>query len=298
MRRLNPIGWFGGKNFMLKRLLPILEGIPHMRYVEPFGGGAVVLLNKRPVELEVYNDIDAGLHNFFVVLADSELFAAFRRRVETLPYSRRLFEECRKDWKTETERVKRAAQWFVLARQSFGADFAHSQGSWGSVTSSSSRGMARTCAGWLSAIEKLPEVSARLRRVQIENQDWRTILDRYDSPDTLFYLDPPYVHSMRRGKNYVHEMTDEDHKELVQVVMRLQGKVVVSGYPNEIYRPLKSAGWEKREYEVACHAAGRTRATGLKGLGATHRNDGAQRRTEAVWIQPYKAEDNLWGKKT
>jgi len=149
--------------------------------------------------------------------------------------------------------------------------------------------MASTSSMWLSIIDTLPEIHARLRRVQIENQDWRTILDRYDTPETLFYCDPPYPHSTRRGKKYEYEMTDDDHRELVAALLNIRGRAVVSSYPNALYAPLEDAGWRRIEWQTVCHVAGRTRQSNMLGANAARR---MQPRTECVWVSP-EAQRNL-----
>lgn len=277
----SPIAWLGGKARHTARLVPLLEAIPHRRYVEPFGGGASILLAKSPVEVEVYNDLDAGLYNFFTVLADPDAFERFCRLVALLPHSRRIYSEYRATWQQERDRVKAAAKWFVVARQSFGGRFG---ASWGSNVTSTRGGMAEVVQRWLSALDRLPEIHARLQRVRIECDDWRTIVERYDTPDTLFYLDPPYVPETRRDGTYAHEMTLDDHAALVEVLLNIRGKAVLSGYAHAVYKPLEAAGWERRDWKVACHIVGRTRATGILGEGAAMR---LQPRTESVWIKPY-----------
>ena len=99
----------------------------------------------------------------------------------------------------------------------------------------------------------------------------------YDTPQTFFYCDPPYVPSTRRAGVYKHELTDEDHQELVELLKQIQGRVMLSGYPNELY---DSLGWRRIEWEVNCHAAGRTRVSGLQGAGSA----AGQKRTECVWM--------------
>jgi DNA adenine methylase len=253
---------------------------PHRIYVEPFGGGASVLLAKLPSPVEVYNDADHALYELFVVLADPAEFERFYRRVAALPCSRELYRECRDTWRLQTDRLERVWRWFVVARQSFAGRFGRG---WGSVVKSSSRGMVRSCSDWLSAIDRLPEIHARLQRVQIESADWRVILDRYDTPETLFYLDPPYVPSTRRNERYRYELSEDDHREMVDRLLALQGMAVLSGYPNAVYEPLESAGWKRVERQTACHAAGRTRGSGLQGKGAVLAR---QPRTECLWIKP------------
>src|SRR3990167_3756673 len=219
----SPIRWFGGKGNMVRKIIPVLIKIPHERYVEPFGGGASILLAKKPKPLEVYNDLDRGLYDFFSVLADPELFNQFYRRVAVLPYSRQFYDEYRKEWKEETDKVIRAAKWFLVARQSFSGAFG---GGWSSSVTATTRGMVETCSKWISCIDMLPQIHARLQRVQIENADFRTILDRYDTPKTLFYCDPPYIPETRKAGGYTHEITAEDHQELVSLLLSLKGKVL------------------------------------------------------------------------
>jgi len=103
-----PIKWFGGKGQMQRKILPLLPRCK--RYCEPFGGGASILLARDPVEVETYNDLNEALVDFFRVLADPELFEAFHRRVAPLPYSRAIYNECRKTWRDEPDRIKRAAK--------------------------------------------------------------------------------------------------------------------------------------------------------------------------------------------
>ena len=271
----SPIGWFGGKGHMTTKIIPILVKIPHERYVEPFGGGASILLAKKPKPVEVYNDLDHGLYDFFSVLADPELFEQFYRRIAVLPYSRQFYDEYWKEWKEETDKIVRVVKWFLVVRQSFGGIFGNGWGS--SIKEAESN-------KWLSCIEMLPQIHARLQRVQIENADFRTILDRYDTPKTLFYCDPPYVPGTRKAGVYIHEMTAEDHQELVSLLLRLKGKVVLSGYNHEIYALLEQSGWTRYDFHTACFAAGKTRNSGLQGKGKALEKQG---RIESLWVKPY-----------
>ena len=284
-KRLNAVAWYGGKSFMLKKLLPIIEACEHRIYVEAFGGGGVVLLNKRPSPVEVYNDIDSGLVNFFKVLSDPKLFRQFYRRVALLPYSRQLYREALAAWESQKDSIQRAALWFVVARQSFSGKFGKG---WSYSIRSSARSTTTDVSTWLSGISKLPEIHARLQRVQIENLDWRECLQKYDTPETLWYLDPPYVPATRKAtKVYRHEMSLEEHIELIDAVQQLAGCVVLSGYAHEAYKPLDDAGWKRKDWKVTAAAIGKTRLTGLLGTGAL-KAIGA--RTECVWLNPRACE--------
>jgi len=269
----SPVTWFGGKGCFRRKLYPLLP--EHTAYVEPFGGGASVLIGKPPVDIEVYNDLDEGLFTFFQVVANPILFPHFWQRVCHLPYSRGLYEECRTTWFATHDPLERAVRWFVVARQSFSGEFGCS---WGSCISVSNQGRIETTSSWQSIIRALPEIHARLQRVQIEHCEFRDCLTRYQGKGYLAYCDPPYVAATRKSGTYAHEMTDKDHRDLVEILLKYQGCVVLSGYPNDLYSPLETAGWSRLDFRSCCTACGRTKATAHKRSTLA--------RTECVWMNP------------
>jgi DNA adenine methylase len=284
VRRLrSPISWFGGKGMLVPRLLPLIP--PHHTYCEPFGGGASLLVAKPPSPVEVYNDINSDLVNFFRVLRDPCKFEQFYQLAKLTPYSREEFNRFRSDWRSGwsscPDDVVRAYRWYVVARMSFSGEFGRS---WGYSVATSRWGMANAVSQWLSIIDMLPAISDRVKRVQIEHGDWHAILERYDSPDTLFYVDPPFVKATRRSGRYVHEMEDEAHENLVKALRNIQGKVLLSGYRHNIYRPLEEDGWECVDLPTTCYAVGRTRRTSLRGGGSLTRYSNQHLRTETIWI--------------
>ena len=281
MSRLrSPIKWYGGKGKMVAKIMPILTAIPHTRYVEPFGGGASILMAKPPVDVETYNDLDSALYDFFTVLADPDLFPQFVRRVRLLPYSRQLYDHARATWRDEPDKIKRAALWFVVARMSFGGRF---ESGWGTAVTASYRNRAGQVSLWQTALNNLPRVHKRLQRVQIENTDFMRVLERYDTPETLFYCDPPYVKDTRSAGGYTHEMDNGQHEALVDALLNVKGYAVLSGYAHPIYDVLSDSGWQRTDWQTACHAAGRTRNSNLQGKGAALKH---QSRVESVWISP------------
>jgi len=111
-------------------------------------------------------------------------------------------------------------------------------------------------SAWLSAIDGLPAVHARLRRVAIENRDAIELIATVDRPGTLFYLDPPYLHETRSATEvYAHEMTPSDHERLLTALLSCQGKVMLSGYPSPLYDNILR-GWTRHTKDVANHSAG------------------------------------------
>lgn len=266
----SPVTWFGGKGMLVGKLLPLVP--KHDLYCEVFGGGAALLFAKEPSPVEVYNDLDSGLVHFFRVLREPELFEEFQRLCTVSLWSREEFYHFRETW-ADADGAEKAFRWFVVARQSFGGLFG---GSWSSVITHSRRGMAGNVSRWLSVVDGLDAIVERMRRVQVEHADFRDILKRYDTPETFFYLDPPYIHATRRSCKYQHELTEADHADLVGLLLGLKGNAVLSGYAHPLYAPLESAGWAKHSFAVSCHSTGTTRS-----------NHAADReRTEVVWLSP------------
>jgi DNA adenine methylase len=104
-------------------------------------------------------------------------------------------------------------------------------GRWANCNLTSRAGMSGAISRWLGSVEGLSEVAQRILRVQLECDSAINVIRRYDSKQTLFYCDPPYVHASRLDeKAYAHEMTDEEHKELASVLLSVQGRVAISGY--------------------------------------------------------------------
>jgi DNA adenine methylase len=278
-RRLRtPIRWFGGRGRIVPKLLPLVP--PHSIYVEVFGGGASLLLAKEPSVIEVYNDRDSGLVSFFRVLRDPRMFARFYELVALTPYSREEYDFCRDTWEEATDDVERAFRWFVVARGSFAGIFGIG---WGRAVTSNARGMVSTSSAWLTTIKALPAIHERMMRVQIEHADFRQVLQRYDTPETFFHVDPPYLPETRRRGGYRHELTFDDHVDLVELVLRLQGKAMVAAYDHPVYAPLDAAGWRRHDFSMTCSAAGRTRASGLLGEGSVSLR---QPRVETIWLSP------------
>ena len=275
---------------MVNKLLPLIP--KHHTYVEVFGGAANLLLAKEPSAVEVYNDIDSGLVNFFRVIRDKDKFNRFYEQVMLIPYSREEFYYCRDTWRDEEDDILRAVKWFVAARQNFSGQLGTG---WGYNVMWSSKCMAKIVSDWFSSIELLPEVSERFLRVQIEHNDFRKILKAYDTEETFFYLDPPYVLETRKCKAYEHEMSLKDHEDLVDLLLHIKGKAMLSGYDHELYKPLEEAGWTKLVFEARCLVAGRTRATKYI---YNDSNKHKLKRKECVWlnynVEAQSRQRQLW----
>ena len=251
-----PVKWHGGKHYLAQRIIARIP--PHRVYVEPYGGGASVLLNKKPSEVEVYNDLDGRLVNLFKVLRNQGQGSALRSRLTLTPYAEAEFDEARSGShegnRTDTpDDVELAREFYVRCRQSLGGRGE----AWSYTLTRCRRGMADVVSGYLSAIdEEMPRIIERLRQVQITNRLALDVIHRWDSVDTAFYCDPPYPSEARSTPAvYACEMTEQDHRDLSLLLRSVKGHVLLSGYDCPLYDELY-AGWPCERFELPNNAAG------------------------------------------
>lgn len=232
-----PLRWWGSK----WRLAPWIMSFfpPHACYVEPFGGGANVLLRKEPVEMEIYNDADGEVVNFFRVLRErtTELMLA----IHLTPHAR---DELALAREPVSDPLERARRFYVRSWQAYHAGRQHEDTGW-RLQYRNNRGKS-IIADW-NDTGRLWPVVARLKQVQIENTGALSLIARVDNPRTLFYVDPPYVLSTRSPRRkygaYSVDMDDDDHRRLAEVLHQVKGMVVLSGYRSALYDEL-FAGWQ------------------------------------------------------
>jgi len=229
-------GWYGGKFNHLNWLLPLLPEAHH--YCEPFGGSGAVLLNRDPAPVETYNDIDGEVVNFFRVLRNQG--TKLIKALAMTPFSREEFHLAISDYGAHLTGLERARRFFVRARQvRTGLAQTASLGRWANCKRTSRAGMSGVVSRWLGSIEGLPEITDRLLRVQIENRPALELIRLYDSPETLFYCDPPYPHDSRGdSKAYAFEMTDAEHEELARLLNGVRAKIAISGYRCDLFDSL------------------------------------------------------------
>lgn len=261
--RRKPIafGWYGGKYSHLDWLLPLLPAVHH--YCEPFGGSAAVLINRAPAPVETYNDLDGEVVNFFRMLRqkNSELIDS----IALTPFSREEFSIACQPPSRRISNLERARRFFVRARQvRTGLAQTATLGRWANCKNTSRSGMSGVVSRWMGSVEMLPEIANRLLRVQIENRPAEEVIRLYDGKETLFYCDPPYVHSARGdSKAYGFEMTDDEHYQLAKLLTRVKGSVAVSGYRCDLYDELYE-GWKRIDApKKSCHSIKKSRQESL-----------------------------------
>lgn len=260
------VRWHGGKWLLAPWIIEHMP--PHRVYVEPFGGAASVLMRKPRSYAEVYNDLDDEIVNLFRVLRSSrasELIEALR----LTPFAATEFFDAYQPCECAVERARRT---IVRSLMGFGSNSVHQRSGF---RSNSNRSGTTPARDWVNYPDALAAVVDRLRGVTVTSRDAQEVMSAHDGPETLHYVDPPYVFGTRtdRKADYAHELSDEQHADLLRFLCGLRGKVILSGYPSALYdRGLE--GW--RRVERAALA------------------DGARKRTEVLWLN-WRDDDLLSG---
>lgn len=246
----------------------IISQMPeHRTYTEAFGGAASVLLQKPRSYAEVYNDKWDTVVDVFRVMRDPRSAKELRRRLELTPFSRTEFGQTGEiDLVKVKSRVERVRLTVFRSFAGFGSASTNAKYSTG-FRGTSRRSGTTPAMDWVNLPSHIDSLVERLRGVTIESLDATLLIERHDSPETLHYVDPPYVHATRnmsRGNAaYECEMTDDDHRTLAKALRSAKGMVMLSGYHSELYDELY-AGWQQVERR--------------------HMADGARQRTEVLWF--------------
>jgi DNA adenine methylase len=248
--------YYGGKARLADRIAGLLP--PHRTYVEPFCGSAAVLFAKAPSAHEVINDRDGNVVTFFRVLREQP--EALQRACQLSPYAREEYEAC--DLREEVDDLERARRFFVRSTQSYNANGTFpGRSSW--VTSLRQGGS--KAASTRRRADALHLCAERLRSALVENRPALEALATFDSPGTVFYVDPPYLGSTRdslsgagrRIRDYAHDMPRRaDHSVLALALHSCRGAVLLSGYSSDLYDELY-AGWDRIEIPVARSSSNR-----------------------------------------
>lgn len=261
--------YFGGK-FRIAGWI-VSHFPPHRQYVEPFGGAASVLLNKSRSYNEIYNDKNGEIVNLFRVLRDPEQSKRLVDMIRLTPYARDEFDFAYEDCEDSIERARR-----TIIRSHFAFS---SQGLRKHKTGFRNESMRCNSDEWRDFPIHLLDIVDRLMGVVIENSPAVELIKKFDHEETLFYLDPPYLPSTRVSGGYECEMSEDDHIELLELISGVRGKVVISGYDNDLYDAyLLPLGYQKRSKKARAQSG----------------NYGTKIAEEVLWISPNSLEHGLF----
>ncbi len=242
---------------------------PHRIYVEPFGGGGSVLMLKPRSYAEVYNDLWDTVVNVFQIMRDPIKAAALKEQLVLTPFSRREFEACGQiEIDLVDDEIEKARRTILRSFAGFGSASTNAKYSTG-FRGCSNRSGTTPAHDWVNYPSHIDSFIARLRGVVIECRNATDVIIQHDTPETLHFVDPPYLHitrNMQRGNAaYEFEMTDKDHIALAEVLRAATGMVMLCGYPSKLYQDL-FGDW-------LC-------------VERTSMADGARKRTECLWFNP------------
>lgn len=240
----------------------------HRIYVEPFGGAGSVLLRKPRSYAEVWNDLDGEVVNVFRVLRDAEQASRLIEMVRLTPWARDEFDVSYEPVNDPVEQARRTIMRCFMGFGSVGVTAKWKVG----FRNNTTRAHTIPAHDWMRYPPALQTVVDRLQGVVIERMDAFKLIEVFDGPDTLFYLDPPYVQSTRgrwARAAYNYELEDKEHETLAEILHRIEGMAVLSGYPSELYDCLYGDWIQVRHKAMA---------------------DGANERTEVLWLSPRTQE--------
>ena len=213
----------------------------HRSYLEPFFGSGAVLFTKSRSAIETVNDIDGDVVNLFDWIRKDP--ARLAHAIRFTPYARDEYDRAWAAQYTETDNFRRAVNFYIRMMMGHGFRTTGEKVGWKNDVQGREAAYAAKC--WAKTPEVIIQAAERLRGVQIENRPAVELIRRFNYQNVLIYAEPPYMLGTRQNrKQYRHEMTDDDHMELLEAIKAHRGPAIISGYDSDLYnRELK--GWYK-----------------------------------------------------
>lgn len=267
MRLYRPVVRYQGGKFRIAKW--IISFFPkHKIYCESFGGAASILMQKELSTTEVYNDNNSEIVNVFKILRDKNKAEELKRLIELTPYSRQEYYEAQTNDESDSD-IEIARKTIVKAFMGISAgSITKLNGGFSTKFYKSDDYKCANLRAWQTYPDCIQLFCKRLKNVMLENKDGMEVIKIYDTPETLHYVDPPYVTSTwnkNDKKAYKTILTNEYHIKLLELLKTVQGYVFISGYDNEIYKDML-ADWHKEQIET--------------------KNQNNNKRIETIWISP------------
>lgn len=236
----------------------IISHMPlHKSYLEPFFGSGAVFFQKSPSRIETINDIDGDVVNLFQCVRENPVKLA--QLVAATPFSRSEYENT---FAAQSNDPFERARLLLLQTWQGHGFRTYCRSGWKNDVNGRERAYA--VQYWNQLPDWIMQALERLKDAQIECMPAVKLIERFNRSDVLIYADPPYLLSTRKmKKQYAHEMTDKDHAELLEALLKHKGPVILSGYENPLYNEVLR-GWNKDSIDT----------TAEKGL----------HRTETIWM--------------
>lgn len=238
----HPVSYYGGKSSMLNHILPLIP--EHKIYTEAFFGGGAVFFAKEPTQSETINDTNNMVINFYEIVKTD--FDALKQKIEATPFARKTYMKAKFIYDVPNIYDKVYQAWaFYIA---FVMGFSHKVGAWGYDK------YGLRCKSFLN--RKLTfntDIVSRLERVQIENNDANKVIQSRDADDAFHYVDPPYINT---DQGSYSGYTEADYKRLLDTLMGIKGKFLLSSYPSEILNEyIAKNGWYTKEFNKPLSAS-------------------------------------------
>lgn len=253
----------GSKWRLAKTLVSMIP--EHQIYLEPFFGSGALYFNKEESEVEIINDLDKNIYNFYnIVKENPEKLAA---DIYQTPYAREIYDQCFEQAK-DTDEYEELKNFVIKCWQGHGFRTNGYKVGWKSDIQGRERMYA--LVNWNKLPEKILKTSERLQNTIICNQDALELIEKHNDPNVFMYLDPPYVLSTRSAKQYAYEMDDDVHRKLLALIKKSKAQIMISGYDSDLYEEYLE-GWDKYSFSAL----------------AEH----GKKRREIIWVN-YKNEAN------